>query len=210
MIGNQEKKGFLSKLRRVILGEPSEASINEVERGKYSPKALEPIDVRFVEMFTKSGGLFIYCQDNKELNENIERVCTEENITFVYSCEEEIKNILSTVDVMISQDASRSNAICSTCEALVAYNGGVMINEWQTGGIRLGDLPDVHIVIGRTSQIVENLHAGMAIINNKYRDKRPSQNTTLKGAGDKSNPLASNDLNANRVLYLLLLEDVLK
>jgi len=75
--------------------------------------------------------------------------------------------------------------------------------------MRLGELPEVHIVVGRTTQIVETLHDGMAKINNKYK-KRPSQNTTLKGAKNKSNPLASNDSNANRTLYLLLLEDELK
>jgi len=210
MGGQQEKKGFLSKLKDAILGVPTEPDSDVRKGGKYSPKILESIDIRFAEKFTKSGGNFIYCQNTNELKENLGRICTEENITFIFTCEKEIKTILNGVDVIISEDSNRSNAIFSTCEALIAFNGGVIINELQTKGIRLGELPEVHIVIGKTSQLVETLHAGMAIINNKYKSNRPSQNTTLRGGKDENNPLAPHDLNAKRTLYLLLLEDELK
>lgn len=208
---SQEKEGFFKKFINIIAGNPTPVEKGSHEsQGKYEPQEKEALDLRFVKNFTRSGGQFLYCKDLEELKENVRNVCIEENTQFVYTVEDNIKALLEGVPVEVSKDARRSQAICSNCESLIAQIGGILIDDIQTGGIPLKDLPEVHIIIGRTSQIVENLHAGMACINNKYKSNRPGQITTLKGTKDESVRQASNDQNAKRVLYLLLVEDQVK
>jgi hypothetical protein len=208
---SQEKGGFFKKVINIIVGNPSPTPKGTTEApGKYEPQDEESLDLRFVKNFTKSGGHFLYCKDLEELKGNIESVCLEENAKFVYTVEDDIKEVLKGLSVEVQSKANQSQAICSNCEALIAQIGGIMIDDIQTGGIVLKELPEVHIIIAKTSQIVENLHAGMAKINNKYKSNRPGQLTTLKGSQDESVRQASNDQNAKRVLYLLLVEDQVK
>ena len=205
---SQEKGGFFKKVINIIAGNPTPAPKGTSDApGKYEPQEKESLDLRFVKNFTKSGGHFLYCKDIDELKSNIDNVCQEKNIQSIYTCEDDIKEILKDLSVEVQSNAGASQAICSNCEALIAQIGGIMIDDIQTGGIRLKDLLDVHIIVARTSQMVENLHAGMAKINNKYRRNRPGQLTTLKGSQDEAVRQASNDQNAKRVLYLLLVED---
>lgn len=195
----------------MITGAPEESGEEtSPDKGKYAPTKKDPIDLRFVEQFTKNGGHFLYCEDWDELKTNIENVVREENIEAIYTAEEEFKSTLNELNVTVSEDVQACTAICSNCEALIAYNGGIMIDDLQTGGYKLSELPTVHIVVGRTTQMSENLHAGMARINNKYKDKRPGQITTLKGAKAESVQMAKIDHNKHRILYLLLLEDELR
>jgi len=71
----------------------------------------------------------------------------------------------------------------------------------------MDDMPKYHIVIGKTSQLVENLHGAMSRVNQQYRDNRPGQISVLKGMNDQQVKLASADPNKNRLLFLLLIED---
>jgi len=135
------------------------------------------------------------------------KIINEENVDLIFTAEDDVKSLLNELQLNVSDVSGSCNAVVSNCEALIAFNGGIMIDEVQTAGNKLKDLPTVHVVIGRTGQIVENLHAGMARINNKYRDKRPGSITTLRGAKEDAVQMAAIDYNANRILYLLLLED---
>ena len=202
---------FIKKIIKVITGAPDETSEEKLGgKSKYAPSKKDPIDLRFVEQFTRNGGHFLYCEDWDEVKSNITSIAKEEKIEVFYSAEEELKISIRELDISISDNAQECTAICSNCEALVAFNGGIMIDDLQTGGHKLSELPTLHIVIGRTTQMSENLHAGMARINNKYKDKRPGQITTLKGSKAESVQMAKIDHNKHRVLYLLLLEDELK
>ena len=85
-----------------------------------------------------------------------------------------------------------------------------MISENQTHGKKLKDLPDVFIVIAKTSQIVENLRAGLTGIRAKYKGNIPSNITTIKGPNhrDEANEMAS-ETACVKDIYLLLIEDQL-
>jgi len=113
MGGNQSKKGFFSILKDVLTGAPSNEPDKGGERGKYEPKEKEKVDTRFVEKFTLDGGIFVYCENTEELKQNLKKVCVEEDVSFIYSCEDEIKTLLNDVEgIIISQDADRSNVAC--------------------------------------------------------------------------------------------------
>jgi L-lactate utilization protein LutC len=92
---------------------------------------------------------------------------------------------------------------------MIAFNGGIMVNENQTKGLKINDMPKYHIILGKTSQLVENLSAAMTRVNQLYRENRPMHISTLRGPQDEQVKLASADPNKGRVLLLLLIEDSL-
>lgn len=85
-----------------------------------------------------------------------------------------------------------------------------MVSENQTQGKKLRALPNTFIIIAQTSQIVENLRAGLTGIRSKYKGNIPSNITTIKGpnsTSDADNPAADNA--CTKDIYLLLIEDQL-
>jgi L-lactate utilization protein LutC len=202
------KKGFFGKLMDVITGNPIDSPQNIEEIGQFAPKEKEAIDVRFVEQLTQNGGYFVYCGTKKELIESFNLITEEHHLEAVGTPDQNLMSFLKTNGVNnLSDNLKECDTICTYCEALIAYNGGIMINEHQTKSVRIDDMPKNHIVIGKTSQLVENLHGAMSRVNQQYRDNRPGQISVLKGMNDQQVKLASADPNKNRLLFLLLIED---
>ncbi len=211
-MGQKGKPGLFGKLFSVLSGKPDESGEDELtDKSPYAPKEEEPIDVRFVQTYTDNGGHFLYCESMEEALINVEKICRENQLQSLFTLEESLLTPLKKVGFTVQTESpSLSDCMCSTCEALVAFNGGIMITDHQLGIFKIADLPETRIILARTSQVVDSLSSGMARINNTYRTNRPTQITTLKGAQSEAVRQASADPNKNRTLYLLLIEDDLQ
>ncbi|MDX5325666.1 MAG: lactate utilization protein [Bacteroidota bacterium] len=206
----KEKKGFLGKLKDILSGAPDTAQSNESEPASpYAPKEKVPNDIEFAQRFTESGGHFLFCKSGEEALSNLRNILSEVDSSVIFCPDPKLKDYLKKANFKIEENSPLPcNVVCTTCEALVAYTGSIMIDGFQTKGLKISNLPPIHVVWGYTGQIVENLSAAMSKINNTYRgDERPSQISTLKGPQAQSVQQAAADPNKGRVLYLLLLED---
>jgi hypothetical protein len=207
---DSNKKSFLGKFFQVLSGAPSSGAETEDGKGKFAPKEDEPLDVRFVRHFTESGGFFLYCGTKNELNDGLRDIIDEHNLLALGSPDENIMSFLKQAGIpKLNNNLDECDTICTYCEALMAFNGGIMVNENQTKGVKINNMPKYHIVIGKTSQLVENLSAAMTRVNQRYRENRPMSISTLRGPQDEQVKLASADPNKNRILFLLLIEDSL-
>lgn len=211
-MGQKGKPGLFGKFFSVLSGKPEDTREDDApEKSPYAPKEEEPLDLRFVQTYTQSGGHFLYCESMDEAMVNVKKIFLEKNLQRVFSPEESLRTLLQKNDIPVDPEKPNvSDCICTTGEALVAFNGGIMITDYQLGPYKLAELPETHIILARTSQVVDSLSSGMSRINATYREKRPNQIITLKGAMSESVRQASADPNKNRTLYLLLLEDDLK
>lgn len=202
------KPNFFSKLFGVLSGAPDQTVSGNEETGKHAPVEKESIDVTFVKNLTQNGGQFVYCGSNEELTASFKKILDEYNLTSVGSPDNNLMSFLKKIQVPnLGPNLNECDTICTYCEALIASNGGIMVNDQQTSGVRIDEMPSHHIVIGRTSQLVDNLHGAMSHVNHKYRNNRPSQIGVLKGPNDESVRLADADPNKNRFIFLLLVED---
>ncbi|NVK28278.1 MAG: LUD domain-containing protein [Flavobacteriia bacterium] len=207
------KPGLFGKFLSVLSGKPDDSREEETPEAKspYAPKEEEPIDLRFVQTFTQNGGHFLYCESFDEAIVNVQKICMESQLQRLYVPEENVNTPLKKNGLAIElEKASICDGVVTTCEALVAFNGGIMITDHQLGIYKISELPETHVILARTGQIVDSLSSGMSRINNTYRNNRPNQITTLKGAQSESVRQASADPNKNRTLYLLLIEDDLR
>ena len=70
----------------------------------------------------------------------------------------------------------------STCEALVAQTGSVLVTSKSSGGRALSILPPHHVVIARREQLIADLPAAFALIKAKYApDNYPSLISFITG-----------------------------
>ncbi len=205
-----KKKGIFGKLMDVITGSPTGSESEAPEKGKFAPKKEDPIDIRFVRHFTKNGGLFLYCGTNSEVIDALGDFTKEHNLMAIGAAEDNALSYLKKTGLgNINPELSECDAIFTYCEALIAFNGSIMVNENQTKGLKINEMPKYHIILGKTSQLVENLSAAMTRVNQRYRENRPMHISTLRGPQDEQVKLASADPNKDRVLFLLLIEDSL-
>lgn len=212
-MGQKGKPGLFGKFLSVLSGKPDESREEEALEAKspYAPKEEEPIDLSFVRTYTQNGGHFLYCESFDEAIMNVQKICMERGLQNLFVPESAISDALKKNGMTVeTNSASMCDGISTTCEALVAFNGGVMITDHQLGIYKISELPETHIILAKTSQVVDSLSSGMGRINNTYRENRPNQITTLKGAQSEAVRQASADPNKNRTLYLLLIEDDLK
>lgn len=201
--------GLLGKVMAILSGRPdlesSEPSLDV--RGKYSPKEKDSLDLKYVKRFTNSGGLFLYCETKGDIINNLHNILSEIRPRAFWSPEAALQNLLKEAKLPVSDTASEADIMVTSAEALVAFTGGIMITDSQTGGLKASQFPAVHVALARTSQLVDSLSDGMRRINNATREQRPQQIITLKGKSDESVRQASADPNKHRELYLLLFED---
>ncbi len=69
----------------------------------------------------------------------------------------------------------------TTCEALVALTGGVMVSSAGTSGRKMNVFPPVHVVVAGKRQIVPSIVDGFKEIEKRYPQAKPSQVTLISG-----------------------------
>lgn len=205
----KDRGGFFSKVLAILSGKPEELlGENTPDDNPFAPKVQDPVDLTFVKNFTNSGGKFLYCENEQEALECLRNITREHQLTRVFCIEDGLKEMLQQVGIEEFSEANgKAQAMYTSCEYLVAFNGGIMISSKQTGGKKLEDLPHLYIAVAKTSQLVEKLGQGLTGIREKYKNNIPSQITTIKGPiKESANEMAVNSP-AQKDIYLLLVED---
>lgn len=79
------------------------------------------------------------------------------------------------------QALEKCDAGITECDALVAQTGGVAVTSRSTGGRALSILPPHHVVIARSEQLVADLPAAFALLQQKYAPDFPSMISFITG-----------------------------
>lgn len=215
MSSTTKKKNIFNKFVDLLSGKPEEEdremAKEAVSEGEFAPRNSEPKDLQFVRNFVRSGGKFLYCEEDSEAYRYIAMIMQESGLQQVFCEDENLISVLQKSQAPVEQkNFLDADAFCSGCEFLVSFNGGIMITDRQTRGKTLDELPETFITIARTSQITENLRSGLTGIRVKYAGDLPSRITTIKGPVKLDN---IEDTQPGKVcqkdIYLLLLEDQL-
>ncbi len=199
------KKGFFTKL---VSSLKSSETSEQIEEGKFAPQEQLPLDERFVSRFHEGGGHFIYCANETDALAGISQYAEEHNWFGMYFSDERLRKLENKIRLKVTfENDGQFPAVISGCEALIAFNGGIMVHNHHTGGRRLSDLPKHHVIIAYTSQIVAHLRDGMESVNLKYREDRPGNIAVIRAPFDENEQMASADPNKDRKVFLVLIED---
>ena len=211
MGSKKSKKTLFHKLRSAFSGDAA-ATVSEEEKTETTssaPREEETPDLVFVKNFTDSGGRFLYCENENELHHNLKSILREVGWKHIFCKEEPLKEILQHTQIDHScEDLKGCDAIFTSCEFLIAFNGGIMISSRQTCGKKIHDLPNAHIVLASVSQLVSKLGEGLRGIREKYKGNIPSLITTIKGpVSSSSGDGFHKEESETKEVYLLLVED---
>jgi L-lactate dehydrogenase complex protein LldG len=144
----------------------------------------EPLEIMFAQQFTKLNGKFIFCENEADFITNLQALIAEQKFTNIQSIDPAIIPLLQKGNISFSskpEDLAKTNVGLTTCEYLVARLGTVMISSKQPSGRRMVVLPNYHIVVAYTSQLVLNLKDALKAIREKYGNQPPSLISAISG-----------------------------
>lgn len=202
---------MLKRVRQALLQKNDNPHPNFKETTLYKDED-ELVDIVFVRELTAAGGKFLYCDGEIGLIENLISLTEENSIKNIYAWEQGVQNLLSPYGfpfLKTAEDFESANASITSCEALVARNGSVMVSNANASGRRLSIYPPIHIVIAKASQLVWDLKDALAYMQKRYGQEIPTMISTITGPSRTADIEKRLVLGAHgpKELYVLLLED---
>ncbi|HEU0064716.1 MAG TPA: LUD domain-containing protein [Flavisolibacter sp.] len=178
-MSNPSAKNRILKKIRMALAQPTPLPFPKSESNDpvFQPQQQDLV-VEFAEQFSILQGKFLYCLNRNELQANLQKLFYQHQWTKIY-CREE--NLNSIIDANLRYaDISTCEASVTSCEALIARTGSIVLSSVHQGRIPSVYAP-VHICIATTSQIVYDIKDGLTLLKEKYRDYLPSLITFATG-----------------------------
>ena len=176
-----------------------------------SPKEIQnvPLDEKFAINFTETGGKFIYCINQTEVQEAINNIISENNWEEILTFGSANNDLLKNSGLSFSEKSGANSAFFTSCEALIANDGSILISSNQLKGRKLPNLPYDFIITAKIENIIENRSDGLGSLILRYGKDIPSGITTIKGpktVTGTNNILDSGSINTSKNIYLLLVE----
>lgn len=179
---------MLKKIRQALLQKKDNPFPQFEDTPLYGAEEDEiPLAILFAERFGAAGGDFVYCENNLQLAENLLGLIEQEGFRNLYAWERPIQDFLAHYDFPFSDadagaDIADMHVGITTCEALVARHGSILVSNASPAGRRLSIFPPVHIVFARSAQLVRDIQDGLELMQQQYgvRDL-PSSFTLITG-----------------------------
>lgn len=204
------KEKMLKKIRKALLEKRDNPYPNLEDTPLYEDYN-DHIDLLFAEQLTAVAGNFVFCENDIQLIESLLRLAEEKNWRKIYCWETEIQSLLSKYEFphyTTDTDFLNADVGITTCEALIARNGSVLVSNGNHSGRRLSIYPHVHIVIAFTSQLVLDLKDAFKLLKVKYQETNPTMISNITGPSRTADIEKTLVLGAHgpKELYVFLLE----
>lgn len=155
------KDNILNRLKKVK-ETPSTLPYPNLEKEALNiyPEPTDSLDVLFAQTFQQNGGKFVFCGSQKELIDNLQLLTQQKKWSKVYCWETELQQLFDQQNFSYQAQKEaliHSDASITTCDALVARTGAVLLSSNTASGRSLSIVPPVHIVIATSNQVVYNI-----------------------------------------------------
>jgi L-lactate dehydrogenase complex protein LldG len=177
------KENILKKIRQALINPtPVPFPQSEGNSSVYTPPSQEN-EIEFAENFGRISGRFIYCADIAELTVQLEQLITAQSWAQIFCREPQLLSILEKPlkGILIKEDLPEADVSITTCEALIARTGSILMSSAQESGRTVSVYAPVHICVAYTSQLVYDIRDGLDMISVKYKDRIPSFITLATG-----------------------------
>ncbi|KOY87247.1 hypothetical protein AD998_14785 [bacterium 336/3] len=179
----------------------------------YTKPAHDDLAILFAENLKNIQGNFCFCEDEKDFLMNLSALIQYKKTTDVYVWEKELQSIMDLTDISYKKDDEnflKAEIGITTCEMLIARDGGVLVSSRQKAGRRLTVYPHIHIVVAFTSQLVYDVETALGKIRQKYKNM-PSMISFINGPSRTADIEKTLVLGAHgpKELHVFLIEDML-
>lgn len=175
------KEKILKTLRNALLSKTSEASCVFPTSSFYKPIDSD-VSIAFADAILNSGSLCCYCSDENELREQLLQIVSSMTNDGIACYNEVFFNFIQSLKIPDSFLASSNKSYplgIMLCENLIAQDGSITFTERQGYLGNLTMFPDVFVVLGFTSQVVDTYKASVDQIRIRYFDNPPKNIVTL-------------------------------
>lgn len=169
----------------------------------------------FAASFQRIGGEFFYCETVAQLGAELRAWLTERLPAGqqFYVWEPAMQALLTSAGVPFQATKAdfRTQAAVglTSCEALVARTGSLVVTPASASGRQLSIYPDQHIVLARPHQVVAEIGDALRVVQQRYGTALPSMLSLTTGPSRTADIEKTLVLGAHgpRRLALFLLED---
>ena len=206
------REKILKKVRDALI-EKTEAPYPILDQESSVFKEMtEPLDVTFAEELIRIAGKFVYCESEDEFIDNLKSFIQEKDWGVLFCQDHTLQRILKEggIPCETHSDAILDARIGITrCEYLIARHGTVMVSSRISPGRQITVYPEIHLVLGYTSQLVPDLKTALAGIKKKYRDNFPSMVSLISGPSRTADIEKTLVMGAHgpKELYVFLIDD---
>lgn len=206
------KERMLKSIRKALIEKTENPYPNLSEPGPIFTQSNEILEIQFAEEFSKINGQFIFCESKGQCIEDIQQLISERKWTNIYCWEKELLEWLNTgVFELQTKDVNfeEANVGITTCDALVARTGSIIITNASEAGRRLSIYPHIHVVVAFTSQLVNDIGDALNIVQERYPNKMPSMISTTTGPSRTADIEKTLVLGAHgpREIFVILIDD---
>ncbi|KAA9331184.1 LutC/YkgG family protein [Adhaeribacter soli] len=176
----------------------------------------EDLSIEFATNFLNTGGKFIYCESEENFYDQLFEYKQENQINNLYVWQSSLKKQLYAAGVNFIGDEKdflkKAEASLTTCEALLARTGSILVSSANSGGRRLSIYPEKQLVVARTTQLVPDIKEALYVLREKYAPKLPSMISMVSGPSRTADIEKTLVLGAHgpKQLVLFLIDDLLE
>lgn len=140
------------------------------------PKPADDLSVLFAREFTRLLGRFAYCGDLADLGFQLASLIRDQGWRDVYCADVDLRSVLQKAGDFSFSTGSLADCDVSftTCEALVARTGTMVLSAALPEGRTSSVYAPVHVCIARTSQLVWDLSEALQLMQQRYPQGLPS------------------------------------
>jgi L-lactate dehydrogenase complex protein LldG len=177
---SKAKENILGKIRKSLSEEKLPMPFPEAEKKvesvyARSGKSAEEV---FAETFISLGGKFIFCENEQELMGAIGVIYENLSWKQLLCADERLLKLFHNhkIDYVLPADpaAESADACITSCEALVARTGSLLLSSGQNMGRTAPVYYPVHIVFAFMNQVVYDIEDGIKLMKRKYGSSLPS------------------------------------
>ena len=213
--GNSARDAVLGRIRRA-LAQPAQIPVRpDFDAPVHPPLTQDDLVVAFAESFQRVGGEFYYCESRAHLAAQLNGFRQRQQLGPPYVWEPQLQALLYAAGVAFRADETdfiaQADLGLTSCEALVARTGSVLVSAATASGRRLSIYPDQHLVLARPSQVVAEIGDALRGVQARYGPRLPSMVSLTSGPSRTADIEKTLVLGAHgpRRLVLFLLEEEL-
>jgi len=183
---SESKNHILQKIRKGL----EEAKIPQNSQSKNPIKLSkfvleDTIDVEFASTFTQAGGYFFYCEKFENFFAYLIDIAKKRNWYNIYCWNNDLVEYFQRQDfrsIRIGHILDKAHAGITTCDFLIAENGGIMVSSQLPCGRMLPIYPPNWLIVATVSQLVESKEMAWQKIKEKYTDQNPTMISVISNS----------------------------
>ncbi|RYD52917.1 MAG: hypothetical protein EOP52_01865 [Sphingobacteriales bacterium] len=122
---------------------------------------------QFVTRFTALGGLFVFCENETQLEQNILALAESRSWQQVMCADERLAQTLTTQGLAVASPEThieRADVCITACDALIARTGSVLLSSTLPFGRTAPVYYPVHLIVATVSQILPDIEDGLKLL----------------------------------------------